>query len=680
MRISIHKLAYTDAEVPRTSKWKRPTSPFTSLRVIRSIASSVGDTMRDLDSRGYITGDFLLVAGDIVSNIPLEGALARHRARCTKDKNAIMTMLLREAGPEHRTKPRRNQPVFVIAPQTDRCLWYSEMWQRKGSGHYIELDPEFLDTHPEIDIRSDLIDCGIDICTPEVLSQWSENFDFDSIRRGFLRGVLKDYELNGKTFHTHILRSGYAARVRDLRTYHAISQDVIGRWAYPLTPDCNLFAGQSYKLGKNKTYVEEGVSLARGSVIQRRSIVGQGTSIGIDSVITDSIIGRGCHIGNNVTIRGAYLWANCSIGDNSVVEGAVLADEVFIGRNSTVTPRCLIASKVRVANDIKLPEGTRLARDGTSSSVKVSTASSLVGNSGDGYAYHTPSSSAGSSPAASPLLTPLQRTDSVASLSSLSTVHSYDSPPMSRRASSSSHDPLHGIPGTSPESAILIGSSGINDKSAAVNARIQRDFQGEATTSIYDGLLTNEPADKIRLELVAQRLASNAADTAVRDALVAAFLQRTWALIEDSQHALSPGQAVKNIWAKETYGFLLEQMGMFDTGTTTKAEGAKFVKPDQVAVLRTVEGAAANEARPKGKEVLLFVVREGVEGGWLQVEGVEEWWALDGQPAGSGPEDAAPVRALVARYVEHLLESDEESSESEEEEDEEEDEESDDEE
>jgi NDP-sugar pyrophosphorylase family protein len=34
----------------------------------------------------------------VISNLPIEGALAQHRARRALDKNAIMTMVLREAG------------------------------------------------------------------------------------------------------------------------------------------------------------------------------------------------------------------------------------------------------------------------------------------------------------------------------------------------------------------------------------------------------------------------------------------------------------------------------------------------------------------------------------------------------------------------------------------------------
>ena len=606
--------------------------------------------MRDLDSRGYITGDFLLVAGDVVANIQLESALVRHRARRAKDKSAVMTMLLREAGPEHRSKPERNRPVFVLAPQTNRCIWYDEMWKTKDRGRYLELDPEFLGEHSEIEVRSDLIDCAIDICTPEVLSLWSENFDFNSIRRGFLRGVLKDYELNGKTFHTHILTSGYAARVRDLRAYDAISRDIITRWTYPLTPDCNLFAGQSYHLGKHQTYLEDGVSLARGSKITRRSMVGQRTSVGIGSTVTDSVLGRGCHIGNHATIRGAYLWADCSVGDGSTIDGAVVADGAAVGRNCTIGVGCLVAANVRIADGVNLPPGTRLTRTGPIP--KDAASASAAGAAGDGHTYHSPSSSAGSSPAASPLLGALSRSSSAASLSSLSTLHSQSSP-SSRRASSAGERP-DAIPGTSPASAIYLP-----DDDAPPTTKLQRDFVGEATASIHDGLVAHEPADKIRLELVAQRLAADAADRAVRDALVAAFLHRTWTLIDAD--GMTPATAVKQIWAVEAYGWLLAQMGMFDTGATAAASATgaqdRFVKPDQVAVLRAIEASCAAPGRAKGKEVLLFATREGIEGRWLQIEGIREWWALEGTPA---------VRGLVKTYVEFL--EDEEASSSEEEE------------
>lgn len=60
--------------------------------------------MREVDQKQIITTDFLLIYGDFIGNLPLEGVLEEHNKRRKIDKNAIMTMILREAGAEHRTK------------------------------------------------------------------------------------------------------------------------------------------------------------------------------------------------------------------------------------------------------------------------------------------------------------------------------------------------------------------------------------------------------------------------------------------------------------------------------------------------------------------------------------------------------------------------------------------------
>src|SRR5438045_4517543 len=277
----------------RHSKWVRPSSPFTKLEILKSTSMTVGDAMRDLDARYLITGDFLIVSGDVVSNLPLEDALANHRARRAADKNAIMTMILREAGSKHRSKEQRMTPVFVIDPTKDRCIHYEEMRAGRTS-RYVNIDPELVSAHSEIDVRSDLIDCYIDICTPDVLALWTDSFDYESPRKHFLFGVLKDYELNGKTIHTHIVNKHYAARVRDLQAYDAMSKDIIQRWAYPLCPDSNLLQNQTYRLLRGNIYKEDGVMLARGCVVKRHTVIGTGTSIGDGSVVSNSIIGRRC--------------------------------------------------------------------------------------------------------------------------------------------------------------------------------------------------------------------------------------------------------------------------------------------------------------------------------------------------------------------------------------------------
>jgi translation initiation factor eIF-2B subunit epsilon len=350
--------------------------------------------MRDLDTRGLLVGDFLLVYGDVVSNLPLESALAAHRARRAKDKNAIMTMVLREAGAKHRTKAQSVNPVFVIDPSKDRCLHFEQMPNKDGT-HIVSIDPDLLSSHQEIEIRQDLIDCGIDICTPDVLALWSDNFDFQYPRKGFLHSVLKDYELNGKTLHTHIVTDHYAARVRNLHAYDSVSKDIVSRWAYPLCPDSNLLASQSYRLDKGNVYKEEGVILARDCVIHSKTVIGRGTSVGDGSVISNSIIGRHCQIGRGVKIEGAYIWDYAAIGDGCTVRQAIVANEASLGRNCNVEPGALISYGVAIADGMTIKGEHRITRakrkrEHEDELVKGAPDFKIVGQGGDGFEFEDP--------------------------------------------------------------------------------------------------------------------------------------------------------------------------------------------------------------------------------------------------------------------------------------------------
>jgi translation initiation factor eIF-2B subunit epsilon len=54
-------------------------------------------------------------------------------------------------------------------------------------------------------VRSDLIDTNISICSPEVLMMFSDNFDYQSLKRDFVVGTLSEEEL-GKKIYCHILQ------------------------------------------------------------------------------------------------------------------------------------------------------------------------------------------------------------------------------------------------------------------------------------------------------------------------------------------------------------------------------------------------------------------------------------------------------------------------------------------
>ena len=60
--------------------------------------------MRDIYTRGLVTTDFILVMGDLVSNVRIDDVVRAHKERRKTNKDAIMTMVVKESGAQHRTK------------------------------------------------------------------------------------------------------------------------------------------------------------------------------------------------------------------------------------------------------------------------------------------------------------------------------------------------------------------------------------------------------------------------------------------------------------------------------------------------------------------------------------------------------------------------------------------------
>lgn len=343
----------------RDSKWSLASSPFKKCQIVMSPSSmSVGDAMRELDGKGMITTDFLLVNGDFVSNLPLEDVLKAHRDRRTKDKNAIMTMILRQADFEHRTKARGESGAFVIDEASGRCVHYEEM--RHGGDRMVQLPSDLIKQHPQLRIRTDLIDCQVDICSPDVPALFTENFDYQHIRRHFLHGILTDYELYGKMVHTHIVTGSYAARVRSLQTYDAVSRDIIARWTYPLVPDNNLAPGQNYNHERGNIYKEDDIILARSCTVKRNTILGRGTSIGEGSVIVNCVIGAGVKIGKDVVLERVYIWDGVVIGDGCQIQKSIIANGVVLGKNVVVAEGSAISYGVKIADGIQVKPFSRI--------------------------------------------------------------------------------------------------------------------------------------------------------------------------------------------------------------------------------------------------------------------------------------------------------------------------------
>ncbi|KAK9462873.1 nucleotide-diphospho-sugar transferase [Lipomyces oligophaga] len=601
------------------SRWSSSSSPFTIETILSPESMSVGDAMRDLDGKGLITSDFLLVSGDIVCNVPFDKVLAEHRQRRAKDSNAIMTMVLREANPLHRTRSRAESAIFVLDEATNQCLHYQDVKSRKRMKN-IKLEPEIFTKSTDLVIRNDFIDCHIDICSPDVPALFTENFDYNHIRKDFVHGILTS-DLLGKTIFAHIVTDHYAARVRSLQTYDAVSKDVISRWTYPITPDSNLLADQTFRYQRGHIYKEEDVVLARSCKIESRSVIGARTIVDDGSVVSSSVIGRRCKIGKNVTITSAYIWDNVSIEDNVVVESAIIGDGAILKDGCHVMPGAIVSYNVVVGKGIVVSGDKRLTKTSGEEDTIDRTDVDVVGPDGDGFEYEEESE--------------LEEDDDYEEIvNSSGLVYSTASMNVSDSSLSNESEDER-----LPRKVRRRRFSTASSTTAISEDSDDESFLREAQSSVERAISENHDIDIAALELGTLRMAKNAQFHEVRAATIAALMDRITQLSVGGA-ARQAVETVLNRWAK------LFKRQVFDLY-------------DQVDLIQLVQRECARN--PQGSSILVHALSNLYNQDILDEEAILKWW----QAELSRKEDAEMIKVVefVQKFIDWLTTADEESEE-----------------
>lgn len=637
------------------SKWNPDTShatQFTSLEVMHSQSPSYGDAMRMIDSKGIITGDFLVLYADTVANCDIGSILTKHRQRRIKDKNAIMTVITRASGQKaHRAKPKAIEPVFVVNPRADRILHYDEMTPLDHR-HFIDI-PDEIFLEPEFEIRSDLIDTGMDICTPEVLALWSESFDADKPRSQFLHNILKDYELNGKTIHIEILKNKYAARVSNLQYYDAISKDIMSRFVHPFHPETNLPRDHKYQLGANGMFKEDGVILARSCQVGKGSILGRATQVGEGTVIKRSFIGRNCKIGSNVTLNNAYIWDDVTIEDGATLNMSIIGNDALIKENATISAGALISFGVVIGKDITIAPNARITKakrrreDDDGEPIDVPSEPSVVGKDGEGYLYEEEEED--EKDPCRDLLNKMIYDDSHLKIpeESCSTIGSDD------EADSDDETIIRSRMSSYAETVS-------DDEASGDEAASGHQFHKDAVQDVFKTLSEAGDFGNTRVEFTSLRLSNNATDHQMHRAIAVGFNKRIVQLMSES--GLDASKAVKETFAQEGATDFISDVAI---GREKKID-------DQSDFLISVQKDLLH--REKGEVVLFALCKELYDLEVVEEEGFDAWWE---NPKSSENEEMNAVRKLTANFIEWLNEAEEESEDENEEESEEEEEDSD---
>ena len=187
-------------------------SKWTSVLSIRCISStacmSAGDALRELDGMNVIRSDpFILISGDVISNINLKEAISFHKRKCKEDMNNVMTVVLKKVQKDAGAKPLLDDLVVAMDRGSSQILHFEDSYKKPS----VRVPLVLMEEHPRgLSFHTDLLDCNVDICSAELMVQFSDNFDYQDIRRDFIQNEVGNWEL-GK----HIY--GYLIQVRPAR-------------------------------------------------------------------------------------------------------------------------------------------------------------------------------------------------------------------------------------------------------------------------------------------------------------------------------------------------------------------------------------------------------------------------------------------------------------------------------
>lgn len=641
-------------EYIQKSKWSTHSS-FTIKTVMSLESRSVGDAMRDLDNRGLITGDFLLVSGDVVTNIDFDKVMAFHKHKKLQDKEHIVTMVLAPASPLHKTRSQVDPAVFVLDKKSDRCVYFKDIPAVDGRKTSINIDPELLeDIEDELVVRNDLIDCHVDICSPHVPQIFQENFDYQTLRCDFIKGVLTS-DLVKKTIYAYVTDgTEYLARVESWATYDAISQDILARWCYPLVPDSNLLENNSYNYEFNHIYKEEKVVLAQLCKIGNRTAIGCGTSVGEQTTVSRSVIGKNCVIGANVTIEGLYIWDNAVIEDNCVVKNSIVATKAHLRKNARLGPGSVVGFNVVVGENKSVPGNSRIldvpvARNGPERESSFDSDDDdderenapvlevndvdLVGEDGVGLLYVSDRD-----------LDDESELESVSSYKNYGMVYQMgllnvsDDSIASVSAKRVKRHMRHGSRSRrlSATSVVSTDADGLYSEEDE-----EEDFNKEAVATVTRALENNHDLDTALLELNTLRMSMNVTYHEVRLATCQALLTRIVHFV-----------ATDTLDVKEATVKLFKEWGsMFKRQV--------FGDEEQVDLAQILQTKCALLSPTYNQVVLFIALRQLYEQDILEEDAILAWWD---SPASSATADLVEVRTVTAQFVNWLREADEEES------------------
>ncbi|HHY46825.1 MAG TPA: NTP transferase domain-containing protein [Firmicutes bacterium] len=290
---------------------------------VEETALGTAGSVKNVESQ--LSGTFLVISGDALTDIDLMAAVEFHRSR-----GAIATIVL----------TRVQNPLEYGLVITDADGRIRRFLEKPGWG----------------EVFSDTVNTGIYVLEPEVLSYFEAGREFDFSKNLF------PLLLEAKTPLFGYVAPGYWCDVGTLEQYRQTHYDILMSRARVGIAEQE--AEKGIWIGDN-VYLDPSARITAPCVIGRGSVVEKDAEVGELSVIgPDTMLCQGASVRRSIVQAGGY------IGKGAALRGAILGDHVVVKpeaellEGSVVGPGCSIGEKALVKQGVRVwPE--KVVEDGT---------------------------------------------------------------------------------------------------------------------------------------------------------------------------------------------------------------------------------------------------------------------------------------------------------------------------
>lgn len=184
---------------------------------------STGDCLRDLDSKGLIKTDFVIMDVGCCGNLPLAELLQAHKQLKKVDKNVILTSIVRNLFTKNPAEIGEF-PIYITDPSSGLLLHYvagrvSSTANENSSAasctsKSVDVPSKIFLDRESVKIHTNLCSTNLSIYSANVPALYTEWFDCHS-EADMIQAAFDNHEVLGGTVYIHVVDDLFSQRMAD---------------------------------------------------------------------------------------------------------------------------------------------------------------------------------------------------------------------------------------------------------------------------------------------------------------------------------------------------------------------------------------------------------------------------------------------------------------------------------